>query len=299
MGFPSTVHLRGKWVDAGKLEDCLTDLRTDLNAITFLVPAESSIMVDAAVRLLSLVNQLEDGLSSVRLVFEGDYNPAMGYLDRIGFFKHLSPRVAVEPEPPTNSGVDRHRGANIDLVEIHAIHRTGSSPDLPTRLSRSLAASYSLPSLARSLEFSTFTVFAELLDNIRVHSETTLPGFVALQSYRNGGRVKVVVSDSGIGLLETIRPSLPKELIKKTGGELIEQMFTRGLSRLKGDRGCGLKACAEQALRFTSALDVRLARDRFFLVRDRHSPKLTLSCHWPCLPRLAGTHICFNFQLDS
>jgi hypothetical protein len=54
-------------------------------------------MVDGAIRLLSLANQLT---RRVRLNFEEGEFGTMGYLNRMGFFDHLHPDIEVLPGRP-------------------------------------------------------------------------------------------------------------------------------------------------------------------------------------------------------
>ena len=58
----------------------------------------------------------------------------MGYLNRMGFFDHLAPRINVSPGRPASSGAVRYSGYNNGLVEIARINRDHRDPDLPTRL---------------------------------------------------------------------------------------------------------------------------------------------------------------------
>jgi hypothetical protein len=49
---------------------------------------------------------------------------------------------------------------------------------------------------AEDLGGATFTVLAELIDNVFSHSETALDGYAALQVYPKGDSLQVAVSDS-------------------------------------------------------------------------------------------------------
>jgi arsenate reductase len=61
-------------------------------------------MVDGAIRLLSLANQLAFTTRRVRLDFEEGEAGTMGYLNRMGFFDHLDPAIDVIPAmPDTNA----------------------------------------------------------------------------------------------------------------------------------------------------------------------------------------------------
>ena len=60
----------------------------------------------------------------------------------------------------------------------------------------------------KGLGQAAFTVFGELIDNVFQHSKTRLDGFAGLQLYSKGKRAKVIVSDSGLGIPATLRPTL-------------------------------------------------------------------------------------------
>jgi hypothetical protein len=61
------------------------------------------------------------------------------------------------------------------------------------------------------LQGAAWTILAELIDNVFSHSQTPLDGFAALQVYPKRNCLKVDVSDSGLGMLESLRPALRSE----------------------------------------------------------------------------------------
>jgi hypothetical protein len=69
--------------------------------VTFEFPAGCNVMVDAAIRLLSLVNQLASTTRRVRLNFEEGEAGTMGCLNRMGFLDHLADHVEVLPSRRT------------------------------------------------------------------------------------------------------------------------------------------------------------------------------------------------------
>ena len=91
-------------------------------------------MTDAAVRLLSLFNQLDCSTRRVLVEFEEGQNGVLGYLGRIGFFESLLPNVVVLPERPISSAAMRFRGRNPSLVEIERIDRKQRDSSLLNRL---------------------------------------------------------------------------------------------------------------------------------------------------------------------
>jgi len=107
----------------------------------------------------------------------------MGYLNRMGFFDHLSRNVEVLPAWPSVSGAEIHAGSNPGLVEIACINHSSRDPSLPTRLTDALMRACGRRPDAKDLEGAAWTIFAELIDNVFSHSETRLDGYAALQLY--------------------------------------------------------------------------------------------------------------------
>jgi hypothetical protein len=201
----------------------------------------------------------------------------MGYLNRMGFFNHLHADVEIFPERPAYSGAKLHRGGNSMLVEIARINKDARDEELPTRLTDVIGHACIGRDDVDELQGAAWTIFAELIDNIFSHSATRLDGYAALQVYSGGNRLSVAVSDSGLGIMETLRPSLrtqfPK-LEKLSDTDLIVEIFRQGVSRHGNDRGCGLKGCAAKAIKFDATLDVRLPHQRVLLKPADLLPKL-------------------------
>jgi hypothetical protein len=252
--------------------------------------------------MLSLANQLVETTRRVRIVFDEGESGTMGYLNRMGFFDHLRVEVEVSPSRPAYSAAEIHRGANSGLVEIARINKTHRDEELPNRMTNVLAHACGNRADADELKGATWTIFAELIDNVFSHSDTRLDGYAALQSYSGGNRLVVAVSDSGLGIMATLRPSLSTEfprLAELSDTNLLVEVFRQGLSRHGADRGCGLKGCAAKALKFEASLDVRLPNQRVHLTpaRGAYSPN-TAYCY-EGLPLLWGTHIAFGFKLQG
>jgi len=256
-------------------------------------------MVDAAIRLLSLANQLASTTRHVQLDFEEGEAGTMGYLNRMGFFDQLDPQVVVLPNRPIYSAAALHRGRNSTLVEIARINANARDQELPNRLTEALMRSCQERSDAAELEGAAWTIFAELIDNIFSHSGTTLDGYAALQVYAGGNRLLVAVSDSGLGIMQTLRPAMSTEFPRLAGlsdTDLLVEVFRQGLSRHGQDRGCGLKGSAAKAIKFQAELDVRLPNQRVLLTpaRGTYRPNTAHCCEH--LPLLWGTHIAFAFN---
>lgn len=300
-----TLRLPARWTDASGLEAALRTApgmhETADSDVVVVVPASCQLMIEAIVRLLCLLNQLDHCTKRVIVQFEQGESPVFGYLDRVGFFDHLSPSVEVQPYRPAISGADRFRGRNPGVVEIARIDRANRDGALLTRLTSAVTHACSGRADVAELEGATWTVLAELIDNVFSHSQTPLDGFAALQEYRGGNCLKVVVSDSGLGIMQTLRPALRTEnprLARMSDSDLLVEVFRQGLSRHGADRGLGLKGCAGKAIKFRASLDVRLPTVRVFLEpgRSGYAPN-TAHCY-DKLPLLWGTHIAFTFQLD-
>jgi hypothetical protein len=258
-------------------------------------------MVDAAIRLLSLINQLESCTHRVRLEFDEE-DGAMGYLNRIGFFDHLATNVEVLPARPRYSGAELYRGKSHELVEIARISKASKNETLPSRLTTALKRACGTRIDADELDGAAWTIFAELIDNVYSHSSTPLDGYAALQVYTRGGKLKVAVSDSGLGIMDTLRPALKTEfpkLVTLSDTELVVEIFRQGLSRHGRDRGCGLQGCGAKAIKFGAELDIRLPTNRVLLTPASGTYRANTAHCYDNLPLIWGTHICFDFNLNS
>lgn len=300
------VCFPASWVDAGWFETALRDScgphDQNTHEVTFNFPVGCKIMVDGAIRLLSLANQLAATTRRVHMDFREGDSGTMGYLNRMGFFDYLAPVVEVLPSRPIYSGAKLHRGGNGLLVEIARINKDARDDDLPTRLSDVISRACGNRADVGELTGAAWTIFAELIDNIFAHSCTQLDGYAALQVYSGGNRLSVAVSDSGLGIMETLRPTIGAEfpkLARLSDIDLLVEVFRQGISRHGADRGCGLKGCAAKAIKFDATLDVRLPNQRVFLkpARGRYEPNRAYC--YEGLPLLWGTHIAFAFGLGS
>jgi hypothetical protein len=300
------VRFPAKWVDISKFEWALLNScgphDSDAYSVIFDFPVGCKIMVDVATRLLSLVNQLASTTRTVHLNFEEGEAGTMGYLNRMGFFDHLARTVDVIPARPSYSAAQVHRGGNTTLVEIARINKDDRDEELPTRLTEALMRSCRDRADASALEGAAWTIFAELIDNIFSHSRTQLDGYAALQVYSGGNRLAVAVSDSGMGIMETLRPSLRTEfprLSDLSDTDLLVEIFREGVSRHGTDRGCGLKGCAGKAIKFNANLDVRLPQQRILLTPAQGSYQPNTAHCYEGLPLMWGTHIAFTFGLGA
>jgi hypothetical protein len=302
----SVVKFASAWIDPESFEEALgraipphDSLVTD---ILFYIPIGCKLMVVPIVRLLSLANQLCLGKKRVTLDFRDGEDGAMGYLNRIGFFDHLSDAAEVLPYRPSQSGAQLHFGANSGVVEIAAIGNGRDIKRLPNRLAQAVTCACAARLDVKTLANSAWQIFSELIDNIAEHSSSEIDGYAALQVYRGGNALQVAVSDSGVGIMETLRPGLRRQSRQYAGMsdvELLVEVFRQGISRHGPDtgRGCGLKSCAERAIKFRAELDVRLGRQRVRLSPGDGGYRPNLAHCSEDLPLLEGTHISFAFEL--
>lgn len=268
--------------------------------VTFQFPSGCKLMVDVAIRLLSLANQLYETSHHVRLVFDDGESGAMGYLNRIGFFDHLTPGIEVVPARPSISGAHLHRGGNAGLVEIARINKDARDQSPHGRLASAVGHACVHRADVKELEGATWTIFAELIDNIFSHSQTPLDGYAALQTYAGGNQLKIAVSDSGLGIMETLRPALKTEfpaLADLSDTQLMVEVFRQGVSRHGADRGCGLRGSAAKAIKYQADLEVRLPTSRVVLTPARQAYAPSTAHRYETLPLIWGTHISFSLQL--
>lgn len=276
-------------------------LECSMPAVSFIFGDGGKIMMDALARLLALSNQLEAIDKSVTLDFSS-CKPTITYLDRAGFFEHLHPSIAVLPKRPVGSKAIEFNGNNEGLVELKKIDQVAHAENIPKLLKNSFVAcagnSYSVPA---------FTVLSELLQNVEEHSGAATPGFAGLQFYKKTNHIQTVISDSGLGIVGTLMPVLSQrypELATNIATSplppkvaLLRAVFSEGRISQKVTDGCGLglKQSSEVAKKYKAKITVRQEDFEFIVV---HSPDGTAFSHSQNLVTLAGTHICFDFQLD-
>lgn len=301
-----SIELPPQWVDASKLETAIGHAGhphgPDVYEVVIRFPVGCKLMIDAVIRLLALADQLAYTTRRVKLEFAEGETGTMGYLNRMGFFDHLPSTVIVTPRRPTVSSANIYRGGNAGLVEIARINKDVRDNQLPGRLTDALMRSCGNRSDASELEGAAFTIFAELIDNVFSHSQTPLDGYAALQSYSGGNRLAVAVSDSGLGIMQTLRPSLQTEFPRLVGlsdVDLLIEVFRQGVSRHGAERGCGLKGSAAKAIKFNATLDVRLPNQRVLLMPAKGAYQFNTARSYDHLPLIWGTHIGFGFDLSN
>jgi histidine kinase/DNA gyrase B/HSP90-like ATPase len=303
------IPMRGKWISFERFEHVIAraGILEHLQAggtLLFEFDASSGLPAGVGMRLLSLLNQLAAAGGKVGLAFASREN-LFSYLDRNGFFDYLDDRIATDPGRPAFSGAELHRGQATSLVEIAELNPTVTGQerdDAVTPLVNALIRFYPKNERTMHLHSAAYATLCELIDNVYSHSETTVPGFAVLQRYR-GSRpaVQVAVSDSGIGIPESIRRGLKEKVRTKRDDEIIIAAFVKGLSRhgSSSGRSCGLPRCAQLAAEFGSRVQVRTpSADVTLEPTPKSSHKFEASIHVPNA-LLRGTHVCIEFPLDA
>ena len=302
-----TIALKsGAWVGSVSFEEALaiTGSPLDLNCseVEFVVPTGCKIMIDAAARILALCNQLVLLKKSVSIDFSA-CKATLTYFNRLGFFDHLDGQVDVLPNRPKWSAAKAHHGNNDGVVELASIDHRSPDETIPKRLKNSLVSC-----AGERYSQSAFTVISELFGNVRDHAQSQIAGFAALQHYPKGGKIQTVISDSGVGIVGSLQPVLAKKypaIFEKldfskpeAGPELVLQVFRQGQISSSSDdgRGLGLKRSGEVAANYNATISIR--QKNFELTMVYSQGKLT-SDYRVGIPTLHGTHICFEFLIDS
>lgn len=300
-----------QWVTADIFEDCLSQsgcfFANDADEYVIKFPKGSSILLNAIARILSLINQCAHRNKNVILEFHAKCSSTT-YLDRLGFFDNLDSRVIVLPDRPSESRAEKYKGNSEKLFEMSAVDPKRVDDQIPVKLTQVFTANSS-----DDYYMAAFTVFSELVDNIEQHSESPFAGFAALQIYKGKkSHIQTVVSDSGHGVLNTLKPRLHEHYPdvhksfdwsdKQSDIELLKKIFIEGhLSQFGSNpdgeaRGCGLNRSQNYAVKYNAEIIIRQETLELKLVfKDgelfESHPKFDL-------PIIYGTQVCFDFFLN-
>lgn len=296
------------WVDCQSFERTLTAVESPLDSnaksIIVVVPEDCKLLLEASARLMALLNQLAHKGKTITIDFTQCY-ATLKFLDRIGFFDHLDMKVVVLPHRPETSAASIYKGNNNVLVEFGAIDPIHPDETIPKQLKESFVSQ-----AGSKYSQAAFTVITELFGNVRDHSKSPIPGFVALQSYKHGKQphIQTVISDSGKGIIGTLIPILEKKYPKlfseiskakaPAAKLLLEKVFTMGEISQSDDegRGLGLKSSSDAASKFDATILVRQENcEARFVYRGGLLRKFEFDGD---RARILGTHICFDFLLD-
>ncbi len=301
------LELDSPWVTANSFEQSLLQtgclLSSGFNSVLVKIPGGCKILLIAADRLLALLNQIVPIKKDVAIDLT-ECAMTKSFLSRVGFFDHLDKRVNVIPKRPNVSSAKIYQGNSDTLVEFGAIDLQQKNKELIVQLgTRFVQQSDS------RYETAALTIFSELIGNVREHSKSPIPGFAALQKYEGKRKhIQTVVSDSGLGIAKTLRPSLKKHYhslyklyneknIQSDAG-LVKVTLSKGeISRFGSGRGLGFKSSREQATKFDAEFSVR--QDRFYLNFKYKNGKLVDVEQHLGIPKIMGTHLCFDFFVDD
>lgn len=300
------IEFENSWVDRDSFESSLqkagSPLDLDCPYVVFVIPENCKILLDAAARLLALCNQLIRSNKNVSIDFR-ECHSTLSFFDRIGFINHLDNDISVLPQRPAVSRASTYMGNSNAVVEFGAVDTGQINKDLINKLTdRFVQQSHS------RYETAAYTVFSELIGNIKEHSCSPISGFAALQRYEGKKKhIQTIVSDSGLGIANTLRPSLAEhypnlhKLYKDVNIEsdvgLVKTAMSKGeVSRFGAGRGMGFKSSREQAMKFDAQLSVR--QEYFCLDLVYKDGQLIDVKRRLELSKILGTHICFDFFVD-
>ncbi|MEM5536543.1 hypothetical protein WNY58_09085 [Neptuniibacter pectenicola] len=299
------------WIDGESFDNSLPITEdvfdSALADVEVVFPQGGKVLLEAAARLLAFVNQLDAAGKFVTVDFRLTLD-AFSYLDRIGFISLLAPRVQVLPERPEIPASDIYRDNSQSVVELDEICPSSPDTTIPKRLTERF-----LHHTGERYRQAAFTVFSELFGNVCEHSSTPIPGFAALQKYAGYGphspHIQIVVSDSGQGIVGTLEPVLSRYYPDVAGrydlssdqarAQLIREVLDKGSISQTGERarGLGLKRSQEYAVMYNADISVR--QETFEVRLSYRDGELIGDSINSNLPRLHGTHVCFDFILDS
>lgn len=292
------------WLTSRDFEKALSGvspLQSDHTAVAFVLKDNCRPMLEFLARLLALCNQLVESGKAVTLDLEGS-RKTLTYLDRVGFFGVLSPPIAVLPQRPSGALAKTFQGNNDGVIEFRFIDPAAPDQEIPSLLQHSFVRC-----AGDSYSQAAFTVLAELFGNVLEHSGTSSAGFACLQFYPKAKKIQTVISDNGRGIVGTLAPVVPRRYpqvqrkiaaANHAGVALLKEVFSQGeLSQVDADgRGLGLKRSGEVAEKFRAKISVRQSDFELCVYHDHNGVQFT---HRLGLAHLNGTHICFEFKLDS
>ncbi|MBR8842861.1 hypothetical protein [Pseudoalteromonas sp. JC3] len=301
------LELRNTWITANSFEKslrkCGCPFREQIKGMLVVFPEECSVMLDAGARILYLANCLVLAGKLVELKF-CETGKAFSYLDRAGFFIHLSESITVTPQKPETSMADACRGNAASLLELDSINVEDFDESIPDALTSKFVTLST-----KEFEGAAYNVFSELCNNVVEHSNSKIDGIAGLQLYgANSDRphIQIVISDAGLGIAATLRPALEKckdlefDVSDYSDAELIAKAFSMGgLSRLNlnpdDGRGLGLLKSSKGIREHGATLTIR--QENMSVILRLESGEISISEEASNLPKLPGTHICFDFKL--
>jgi len=302
------IIFAGQWVDCSSFESSLSNANLDIGSVQkvkFILPDGCKFFLETIARFLALCNQFISSKKEVTIDLSNN-NKSMHYWNRVGFFDHLSEKATVLPDWPKSSTAKSKKGNSEKVVEFGAVDPKTENKDLINQLTDAFVARQNKN---KNYENPIFTILAEMIKNVKDHSESKLKGFAALQKYDGySGRlphIQVIVSDSGKGIAATLRPSLKEHYPKftnKTDLELVKMVLegkqlSKHGSNSDSGHGLGFKSSHEKASMFNAKYSIR--QSNFSLEFEFKTGKLQPAKERSNLVPILGTHICFDFDIDD
>lgn len=310
----ATIQFRtdkaSRWVSGYDFEQILKQSKEKLyknkKALTIVIQARACAPLNTLIRLLNVANQLDSQDIKVTLKFSGKTNNLLGYCNAIGFFECLSSSVLIKSDKTWDKSI-KVKATGGNYVSIHQVSGPAHDKSLPDKLADKITSS--IPNISqenrKALYIQFFSLFSELTRNVCEHSQTELSGFAALQAYGGANsRAEIVVCDSGIGLLESLKPSLNTHNKAYEGYsdlQLIKKMLTTGISSKPGDLGGnGLCTCFNHARATNSDMHIRLNDTYYHLFKVAEHSDLERALRVSSnLLDLSGTLISFVVPLNK
>lgn len=300
--FSSQTH--GSWIKDGDVERELmkagSPLELPYRKVRILIGDGKPMMLCAIAKILALANQLALEKRAVSLDFSGNIS-TLSYLSRAAFISRLHKEVCVLPHRPDESEGQMYLANNLGLVELLEIKDSLAEENIPERIKHSYEHLF-----GKLHANKLFTIVAESVTNVQRHSETKVPGVAAMQHYnfgKNKSKVLTIISDSGAGICATLRPALAKywpgvaaQFPANDGASdpklIVRAMQEQGLS-CTGQGGAGLHATLTKAQLLDASINIR--QETFSVCLSYKNGQLQKPTWALNLPKLAGTHIVFEF----
>lgn len=301
-----------RWVNVDSFEQSLAEagclLSSDAGYFEIILPEGCKPLLESIARILSIANQLHH-LGKEVVIDMSECSETKHYLNRIGFFDVLNKNISVKPSRPEISAAKVYQGNNLSVVELGQIDPQNPQFKIPKMLKNSFLSEAGDEKYGDAV----FTFFSELFANVCEHSQTPIPGFAALQVYGRGTprhHIQVIVSDSGKGIVHTLKSVLP-EYYPDLNSELdfddplsdvtlLKRVMEQGRITRKGTpqdtgRGLGLKRSTDYAPQYNANISVR---QETFELKLLYADGIVGERSTTNMPRILGTHICFDFYLD-
>lgn len=303
------IELPSKWITSYEFEKNISNseyLNIQQSDLTIVFQENTKLMMDAAARLIPLVNQIADAGKKITL----DLTLAKelhSYLNRAGFYGVIHKDTCILPGRPKNNLANTYHGNSQTLVEFKKLDPFQRNNEIPKILSDSLTANFGEENLA------VYSFLSEIYNNVYDHvfdlNQTSIHAFAACQTYKRnkkGIRTQIVISDCGSGICNTLRPALKNNAsLKKFSSlddfDLIKTAFslgklTRHNPKTDPDHGIGLHLGAQKAKDIGATIKIR--QEFLSIELAWKDDKLEIMRTSKKLKPIAGTNICFDFYLD-